>query len=105
MIGDLLEKASLAAADGNITTRIACKIIIEAFVKGYGAVSDDTAYHVLIHAGVHVINWCARHPSSEMNGEVELMMRDAVKVIIKARRRERRWFNGKLLGCLLAEAS
>lgn len=102
MIGDLLEKASLATADGNITIHIACKILIEAFVKGYGAKSDDTAYRVLIRAGVHVINWCARHPGADMSAEVEVMMREAVELIVKAWRRDRDWFNGNLLGCLFA---
>ena len=98
MIGDLLEKISMA--DAEVTTRIACKVMIEAFAKGYGVLSDAMAYRVIIHAGVHVINWCARHPGAEMSEQVTVMMREAVEVIVRAWRRERGWFKGKLLGCL-----
>jgi hypothetical protein len=97
MIGDLLEKISFAGAE--VTTRIACRVMIEAFATGYGVLSDDMAYRVIIHAGVHVINWCVRHPGAEMSEQVTLMMREAVELIVRAWRRERSWFQGKLLGC------
>jgi thiamine kinase-like enzyme len=100
LIGDLLENVLLAGPE--ISTRIPYKVMIEAFAKGYGALSDDMAYRVIVHAGVHVVNWCARHPGAEISEQVALMMREAVEVIVRAGRREREWFEGKLLGCLLA---
>lgn len=98
MIGDLLEKISFAGE--NFSSRIACKVTIEAFAEGYGALSDDMAYRVLIHADAHVINWCARHPEADMSEPAQLMMREAVEMVMKAWRQEREWFKGKLLGCL-----
>jgi len=100
LIGDLLEKILLAGAE--ISTRIPYRVMIEAFAKGYGTLSDDMAYRVIIHAGVHVVNWCARHPDAEMGEQVAFMMREAVEVIVRAWRGERKWFEGRLLGCLFA---
>lgn len=103
MIGDLLEKSYMF--DSGISTRSNCEIMIQAFIKGYGAVTKNMAYRVIMHAGVHVINWCARHPDAEMRGKVEEMMRMAVEVIVRAWRQEQAGFDGGVLGCLFARTT
>lgn len=103
MIGDLLEKSYMF--DSGISTRSNCEMMIEAFIKGYGAVTESTAYRVITHAGVHVINWCTRHPDAETGGKVEEMMRMAVEVIVRAWGQEQAGFDGGVLGCLFVETS
>jgi predicted urease superfamily metal-dependent hydrolase len=100
MIGDLLEKSLWS--DGSPTTRAACEAMMEAFVKGYGTVSEDAVYRTIVHAGVHMMNWYARHPDTEMRGKAQAFMQTAVEVIVRAWRGEREWFDGNMLSCLFA---
>lgn len=99
MIGDLLEKSYMF--DSDPSTRPNCEAMITAFVRGYGALYDDMAYRIAIHAGAHMINWCARHPGAEMRGKVEGLMQRAVAIIVKAYEGDRAWFDGDVLGWLI----
>lgn len=92
MIGDLLENVSIAGAEAH--TRIACKVVIEALAKGYGALSDDMSYRVIIFDGVHVMNRCGRHPGTEKSLEVDLMFQEAAEVVVRSWRRDRGYFRG-----------
>ena len=98
MIGDLLEKSYMS--DHHYLVRANCEVVITAFAKGYGAFDDDTAYRTVIHAGTHMINWCARHPGAEMRGKVEGLMQRAVAIIVKAWEEDRAWFDNHVLACL-----
>lgn len=98
MIGDVLEKSYMFGLEE--PTRSNCEAVIEAFVRGYGAVDEHMAYRIVIHAGVHMINWCARHPGAEMRGKAESLMQRAVRIIVKAWKEDRASFDGDVLGCL-----
>ena len=53
MIGDLYERKHFMNADSALW-------IIQGFVDGYGALSEDSAFRIAIHAGVHLICWYIR---------------------------------------------
>lgn len=54
MIGDIYERGHFTGAEGAIPA-------IEGFIKGYGGLdSDEFAFRVAIHAGVHLIGWYTR---------------------------------------------
>jgi hypothetical protein len=97
MIGDLLEKDHMSGADRT-------SIVIEAFVRGYGDVDEDMAYRVIIHAGVHLINWCIRHPGAELGGKVRELMKKAVDLIVHAWKEDRAWLARSILSCLFCKA-
>lgn len=98
MIGDLLEKGYVS--DPHSSVREKCEAVITALVKGYGAFDNEFAYSIVIHAGTHMINWCARHPGADVRGEVDRLMQRAVAIIVKAWEEDREWFDGHILGCL-----
>jgi thiamine kinase-like enzyme len=98
LIGDLLEKSYMLSS-----IRSQCESMLCSFVKGYGAMSEEMGFRVLIHAGVHILNWCARHPDADLKGKVEALMQRAVEMTVRAWRQERGWFDGDVLGCLFAE--
>jgi|SRR5690242_11757734 len=98
MIGDLLEKSYVS--DSRSSVRENCEAVIAALVKGYGAFDDEIAYSIVIHAGTHMINWCARHPRAGVRGKVDELMQGAVAIIVKAWEEDREWFDRHILGCL-----
>ncbi|KAJ4991645.1 hypothetical protein SVAN01_02760 [Stagonosporopsis vannaccii] len=102
MIGDLLEKSYMS--DSHTSVRSHCEATITAFVKGYGNLSDEMAYRIIIHAGAHIINWCARHPGAEMRGRADELIQRAVAIVVKAWEEDQPWFDGHVLGCLFKRA-
>lgn len=95
MIGDLLEKSYMSDSSS-----AHCEAMIRAFAQGYGHINEQMALWTVIHAGVHMINWCSRHPEAELAGKAEVLMQRAVVMIVKAWRTDRRWFEGDILSCL-----
>jgi Ser/Thr protein kinase RdoA (MazF antagonist) len=57
MIGDLYERKVF---NGNDTAMHVMRGVIE----GYGEMSDEMAFRVAIHAGVHLVGWYNRRPRS-----------------------------------------
>ncbi|KAH6622023.1 kinase-like domain-containing protein [Boeremia exigua] len=95
MIGDLLEKSYI-----NPSTRTDCETMITAFVRGYGTLSTNMANRVVIHAGVHIINWCSRHPGAELKAQVKELVHKAIRMIVIAWQGDKARFDGEVLGCL-----
>lgn len=98
-IGDLLEKSYMLSS-----VRSQCESMLCSFVKSYGAVSEEMGFRVVMHAGVHMINWCARHPDADLKRQVEVLLQRAVEMIARAWKQDRGWFQGDVLGCLFAGA-
>lgn len=82
------------------STSSCCEALICAFVEGYGDMSIDLAFNVVVHAGVHMINWCSRYPGAALNGAVEVLMRKAIELVVRAWKEDGGWFEGDILGCL-----
>ncbi|KAK3393979.1 kinase-like domain-containing protein [Podospora didyma] len=78
--------------------------VIRGFVTGYGGLSDEMAFRIAIHAGVHLINWYSRrNPMTPPPAPVEKIragMKVGVQWILKAWEEDREWFKGSVLGCL-----
>lgn len=101
MIGDLYERKHFAEADSALH-------IIESFVAGYGALSEDEAFRVAIHAGQHLICWYIRRDPEMPFTEPPEQIRGAVIIgtnfIVKAWERDRAWFERSELACLFLPA-
>ena len=99
MIGDLLE----ARYFKNSTC---ATWAMEGFVRGYGPIDDDLAFRTAIHTGAHLIAWGSRRGADGgflMPVEkVSAVMQMAVDFIVKARRREKRWFMQSPIACLFS---
>lgn len=100
MIGDLYERKHFMNADSALW-------IIQGFVVGYGALSDDTAFRIAIHAGVHLICWSFRRNPTAPFTEPSEQIRDAIRIgidfVVKGWERDRTWFEGSELACLFGE--
>jgi hypothetical protein len=99
MIGDLLEARHFKNS--------ACATwAMEGFVRGYGPVDDDLAFRTAIHAGVHLISWSTRRKADGSLcaplDQATSMMQMAVDFIVKARRKERKWFLSSPIACLFS---
>lgn len=102
IIGDLLEKSYMSRDD---LTQSNCEALLESFVKGYGAMDENLAYRIVVHAGVHMINWCARHPGADLKGKAAGLMQKAVAIIVRAWRKDSTSFDGDVLGCLFSRSN
>lgn len=102
MIGDLYERKHFKEVDGAIWA-------IDAFIKGYGGLSDEMAFRIAIHAGVHLITWVVRGPPLHMRpawatrertiGIVALGM----TFVLKAWEKDRAWFECSILAGLFRD--
>ena len=97
MIGDLYERKHFKYADSALC-------IIQGFVAGYGALSDDMAVRIAIHVGVHLICWYIRRNPKASFTEPPEQIQDAIRIgtdfIVKGLDRDRTWFEGCDLACL-----
>lgn len=98
MIGDLYERKHFTKnADSALW-------IIQGFVDGYGALSEDSAFRIAIHAGVHLICWSIRRnpvaSSTEPWGQIQDAIRIGTDFVVKAWGRDRTWFEQSELACL-----
>lgn len=97
MIGDLYERKHFMNADSALW-------IIQAFVDGYGALSEDSAFRIAIHAGVHLICWYIRRNPAVPFTEPWELIQDAIRIgtdfLVKGWKRDRTWFEKSELACL-----
>jgi hypothetical protein len=100
MIGDLYERKHFNGTENALW-------IIQGFVAGYGVLSDDMAFRVAIHAGVHIIGWYIRRNPSAPFKEPPEQIREAIRVgtdfIVKGWEKNRKWFEASELRCLFKE--
>ncbi|KAH8898608.1 hypothetical protein GQ53DRAFT_710494 [Thozetella sp. PMI_491] len=97
IVGDLCERIIYNKADTALP-------VLEGFVEGYGQLSDEMAFRVAIHVGVHAINWHKRRPkkgpwvaSPEAIVAGLAVTRDFV---IKGWEKDKAFFEGTLLASL-----
>jgi hypothetical protein len=97
LIGDLYERKRFNGV------RIALRII-EGFSAGYGGLTDDMAFRVAIHVGVHLICWYIRRDPNEPFSESLELCEEAIMIgtdfIVKGWEKDRRWFEQSELACL-----
>lgn len=97
LIGDLYERKHFSGAENALC-------IIEGFIAGYGGLTDNMAFRVAIHVGVHLICWYIRRNTNEPFHETAELIEGAVRIgtdfIAKAWEKDRRWFEGRELACL-----
>ncbi|KAH8807339.1 kinase-like domain-containing protein [Xylogone sp. PMI_703] len=96
MIGDLYERKHFNGVSATIWA-------IDAFIEGYGAISEEMAFRVAVYTGLHLITWVKRGPPIHMRpawasreravGAVELGM----TFILKARDKDKQWFESSVL--------
>ncbi|KAI6083685.1 kinase-like domain-containing protein [Hypoxylon rubiginosum] len=97
MIGDLYERQHFNDAD-------AALLIIDAFIKGYGAVSEGMAFRIAIHAGVQLITWVVRGPPLHMRPPEAMQrapgaMKLGMDMVLKGYWKDKKWFEtGMLVG-------
>jgi hypothetical protein len=97
MIGDLYERKHFSGAE--------CALrIVEGFIAGYGGMSDDMAFRVAIHVGVHLICWYIRRDPNEPFNEPAKVIEGAVRIgtdfVVKGWEKDRTWFEVSELACL-----
>lgn len=113
MIGDLYERKHFTTNANN-----SALWIIQGFITGYNyddgngdndapQLSEDSAFRIAIHAGVHLICWSIRRdpPAASTTTEPSKQVQDAVRIgtdfVVKGWERDRRWFVEKSeLACL-----
>ncbi|KAH7411542.1 kinase-like domain-containing protein [Phaeosphaeria sp. MPI-PUGE-AT-0046c] len=97
MIGDMYERKVFAKAENALP-------LIQGFLSGYGALSDEEAFRVAIHAGQHLVCWYIRRdPNSSLTGiedQVGEAMRIGSDFIVNGWARDRDWFASTDLACL-----
>jgi hypothetical protein len=100
MIGDLCERKYFNHVDSAIWT-------IEGFMQGYGPISDEMAFRIAIHAGVHLICWYNRGPSTGPRwsclGRIADLMKIGRDFIVKGWEKDRYWFEDSWLAPLFTE--
>ncbi|KAI9706172.1 MAG: hypothetical protein M1820_004933 [Bogoriella megaspora] len=102
MIGDLYERKHFMNAHTALW-------MIQGFVFGYGVLSDDMAFRIAIHAGVHLICWYIRGnpaaPFTKPPEQIQDAMRIGTEFIVRGWTRDRAWFESSELACLFQERS
>ncbi|KAM5457291.1 hypothetical protein MaudCBS49596_000486 [Microsporum audouinii] len=97
IIGDLYERKHFMGAESALW-------IIQGFTAGYGVLSDEKAFRIAIHVGVHLICWYIRRnpmaPFTEPPEQIENAIRIGADFIEKGWKRDRAWFKKSELACL-----
>ncbi|TVY49918.1 hypothetical protein LCER1_G007543 [Lachnellula cervina] len=106
MIGDLLERQHFSHNNSNGDAAV---LALEGFIDGYGAVSEEMAFRIAVHAGVQLVTWVARGPPLHMRpawatrervvGIVEM----GVRFILRGWGRDREWIGGSVLKGLVGD--
>jgi thiamine kinase-like enzyme len=103
MIGDFYERKHFRGVRASLWA-------IDAFIEGYGSVSEDMAYRIAIHTGVQLITWVNRGPPLHMRPawatreRVIDMLKLGMTFILKGWDKDRTWFeSGVLAGLFRAE--
>lgn len=102
MIGDVYERYHFNGIGSTLW-------IIEAFVEGYGDMSEELAYRTAIHVGIQLLGWYNRRaPTTPVTGTPEQIL-DAVKLgtslIVKGWEKDRAWFEDSMLAPLFKRTS
>lgn len=102
MLGDLYERKVYNNVDNSMPVMVGV-------IEGYGKLSDEMAFRVAMHIGVHLINWHSRRPQqgpwvaspeSIMSGLS--LGRD---FILKAWANDRKFFEGTSLASLFTRTT
>lgn len=72
--------------------------LITAFLRGYGAIDDKTAFRVALHFGVHCVIWPARVGTWGKGQILEKCVEIGRDHMINAWNKDRNWFRGTVLG-------
>ncbi|KAI1129565.1 kinase-like domain-containing protein [Nemania abortiva] len=78
--------------------------IVQGFVEGYGAVSNDFAFRTAIQIGVHLVSFGTSVQGWGTPEQVEMVARTGRDIIVHAWRKDREWFEGGDLACLFQSA-
>ncbi|KAI1151150.1 kinase-like domain-containing protein [Nemania diffusa] len=78
--------------------------IVQGFVEGYGAVSDDFALRTAIQIGAHLISFGTSVQGWGTPEQVEMVARAGRDIIVHAWQKDRQWFEGGDLECLFQSA-
>lgn len=95
MIAELYELNHFKAIDAGIW-------LIEAFMQGYGKISEELAFRVAIHAGAHLLYFGPRVKGWGSKEQLEELVRVGRDWIVRGWGRDRAFFEEGVLGCLLA---
>ncbi|KAM0810543.1 putative Kinase-like domain-containing protein [Seiridium cardinale] len=99
MIGDLIELYQKTNLDVFLHT-------LDSFVEGYGAISREMAFRVLIHAGAHLIGWFVRGSGKvRKDGDVHRIVKLGRDMICYGIRKDDRWFRDNHLGAIFDQES
>ncbi|KAI1768626.1 kinase-like domain-containing protein [Hypoxylon sp. FL1150] len=95
MIGDLYERRHFNDAEAALP-------VIYAFIDGYGAVSEDMAFRIAIHAGVQLITWVVRGPPLRMRPPEAMRrapsaMKLGMDMVVKGHTKDKKWFETSIL--------
>ncbi|KAI1212263.1 kinase-like domain-containing protein [Annulohypoxylon truncatum] len=74
--------------------------IIQGFVSGYGAMSEDFAFRTAIQTGTHLISFGTSVQGWGTQEQVENCARVGKEIIVRAWKKDRQWFEGGDLACL-----
>ncbi|KAI8954624.1 kinase-like domain-containing protein [Xylaria longipes] len=78
--------------------------MVQGFVQGYGAVSDDFAFRTAIQVGAHLISFGTSVQGWGTQEQVEMVARTGRDIIVHAWQKDRQWFQGSDLACLFRSA-
>ncbi|KAI0841746.1 kinase-like domain-containing protein [Hypoxylon sp. FL0890] len=76
--------------------------MVQGFVDGYGAVSEDFAFRTAIQVGAHLISFGTSVPGWGTPEQVENCARTGREIIVHAWEKDRRWFEEGDLACLFS---
>ncbi|OTA81773.1 hypothetical protein M434DRAFT_401239 [Hypoxylon sp. CO27-5] len=76
--------------------------MVQGFVDGYGAVSEDFAFRTAIQVGAHLISFGTAVPGWGTPEQVENCARTGKEIIVHAWKRDRDWFEQGDLACLFS---
>ncbi|KAF2114307.1 kinase-like domain-containing protein [Lophiotrema nucula] len=101
IVGDIYERDLLPSSPRASPLSLP---LLQAFIAGYGPLSEDLAYRTAIHAGIHLIGVLTRRDPSTAwlwpREEVEGLMSVAVCWIVKGWQRDGGWFGDSVLARL-----
>lgn len=74
--------------------------VLQGFVAAYHPLSDEVAFRVAIHVGVHLICWGSRVPGWGTQEQIHEVVSTGRDIVVKGWERDREWFEGGVLRCL-----
>ncbi|KAI0554921.1 kinase-like domain-containing protein [Xylaria curta] len=78
--------------------------MVQGFVEGYGAVSDDSAFRTTIQIGTHLLSFGTSVRGWGTPEQVEMVAGIGRDIIVHAWQKDREWFEGGDLACLFQSA-